>query len=451
MFLAGINAPLTGDELAYQQIAVNLAAGRGFVQNNNPFFPGQLLYAWQAPLYPLSLGLLYRVFGPHLLVAKLFGILTGVVAVWVVYDLARRIFPEPADRSALPKIPLLAALIVAIYPGLLTNSHLLLTETLFTLLLVVSFDFFVAGVQQRFSVPLLIASGVAWGLATLTRGITLYFVLPLALWLVLFSRRAGAPAIPGRLPPFNFRAGLRSVLALAVAMVIVIAPWTWRNYTVFHQFVSLETKGGVNFWLGNSPYTPDDFIRNVWKIGVRDPMLAALPSEELARDRTGYALGIAFVTREPLRFLSRMPVKFADFWGFERSLVDVAEATRDGKPGGWSSPVKMAADFLSDAVYVLLVLAAIGGFFFAPDDRWKLLIGGFVLYFVAVHIVVFGDGRFHFPLVPFLALYSAWLLVNGIRGALYTRWRLAGALCLALIFVVVWAHEILAAARILTG
>ena len=40
LVLAGIHAPLAGDELAYDQIAANLAAGRGFVQNNNPFSPG---------------------------------------------------------------------------------------------------------------------------------------------------------------------------------------------------------------------------------------------------------------------------------------------------------------------------------------------------------------------------------------------------------------------------
>ncbi len=138
--LAGINAPLAGDEIQYQQLAANVAAGRGFVQNNNPFFPGQILYAWQAPLYPLSLAVLYLFLGPHPIVAKLFGILVGVATVYVTYDLARRVF---SNRRA----AWFTGLWAAIYPGLLTNAHLLLSETLDTFLLVLAFDLLVAAIS----------------------------------------------------------------------------------------------------------------------------------------------------------------------------------------------------------------------------------------------------------------------------------------------------------------
>ncbi len=446
LFLAGVNAPLSGDEPAYQQIAVNLAAGRGFVQNNNPFFPGQDLYAWQAPLYPLSLGLLYLLTGPSPLVGKLFGIVVGVATVWATFDLTRRVWHD--KRRDL--VALLAALIVAVYPGFLTNAHLLLSETLFTLLLVLAFDLLVAAAQRNFSPGLSIAAGVTWGLATLTRGITLYAVVPLALWLVWVGRdriRTAGNRV------WSYLQALRRPLVAAglfvLMTIVVIAPWTIRNYTVFKQFVPLETKGGVNFWLGNSPFTPGDFIRNVWKVGVREPMLAVLPQDEIARDRAAYALGLNYVSQNPFVFIGRMPYKFADFWGFERNLVDVADATHANRSGGWNSLSKIAADFLSDVIYVLVVLAAVGGLVLSPDNRYKLLIGGFMLYFVAVHVAVFGDARFHFPLIPFLAMYAAWFAVHGIRGI--TRWRAAAIVALGLIFIAVWAHELLAAIHTLNG
>jgi hypothetical protein len=536
LVLAGVNAPLVGDELAYQQIAANVAAGRGFVQDNNPFFPGQALYAWQAPFYPLSLAALYLIFGPHPIVAKLFGILLGVATTYLTFDLARRVFSAPPLAKGNPSLPtvrkggggrvaFLAALFVTVYPGLLTNAHLVLSETLFTFLLVLAFDlvavamdastvhppaesgsdhatfpltngnpslppssplppfrsasgisdfeplvpspraaYFAVGSERDLrlakgrsrGVLLIAAAGAVWGLATLTRGITLYFVVPLAIWLVVLGLASTKPCpepgrrvewrgivLKDRRVPLAFN--LRLAIIFAVTMLLVIAPWTVRNLTVFQQFVLLETKGGVNFWLGNSPYTPPDFIRNVWKSGVREPMLAALPAGELARDRMGYVLGEAYVTQEPLTFVERMPVKFADFWGFERSLVDAAEATRNGKAGGWNSPAKIAADFVSDAAYVFLILLTVGGLVFAKADRWKLLLGSFILYFVIVHMVVFGDGRFHLPLIPFLALYAAWFIVN--RPSV-NRWRgLRGmtALACALAFAGVWLHEMAAA------
>ena len=177
LLLAGVNAPLVGDELAFQQIAVNVAAGRGFIQNNNPFFPGQVLYAWQAPLYPLSLAVLYFFLRPDPIFAKLFGLLIGVATVFLTFDLARRIF-SPAIREAghsLPHLaasnsssppfekgnpnppslrngwsgraPWLAALFVAVYPGFLTSAHLLLSETLFAFLLVFAFDLIAAAAE----------------------------------------------------------------------------------------------------------------------------------------------------------------------------------------------------------------------------------------------------------------------------------------------------------------
>jgi 4-amino-4-deoxy-L-arabinose transferase-like glycosyltransferase len=443
LLLAGVNAPLAGDEIQYQQLAANVAAGRGFVQNNNPFFPGQVLHAWQAPLYPLSLAVLYFFFGPSALVAKLFNIAVGVVTVYVTYDLARRVFSNQ-------RVAFVAALFAAVYPGFLTNAHLLLSETLFTFLIVLAFDLIVAstaGSNQR-AILLAVLAGAAWGAATLTRGITLYFVVPLALWwLVVSTRGVGANT---SVHHHDLGRGLTALLVFVLAMVAVLAPWTMRNYTVFHQFVMLETKGGVNFWLGNSPYTPSDFIRNVWKTDTRGPMLAVLPQDEIARDHVGYALGLAYIERAPLTFLARMPVKFADFWSFERSLTDTAESTRTGRGTGWTTLSKIGADFISDVAYILLMLLAIGGLVLAPDDQWKLLFGGFILYFILVHITVFGDGRFHFPLIPILALYGAWFVVNARRVG-WSIGRVAATGALVVVFAAVWVHEIAAAMVALRG
>ncbi|RIK18635.1 MAG: hypothetical protein DCC52_15725, partial [Chloroflexi bacterium] len=130
LLLADIHAPLTGDELAYQQIAEHVAAGRGLFQTNNPFFPGQALYAWQAPLYPFTLGALYALLGNQIFFAKLFGVLVGTATVYVVYDAARRVFRAATDKTRAERIALGAGLIVAVYPGFLTLAHLLLSEGL---------------------------------------------------------------------------------------------------------------------------------------------------------------------------------------------------------------------------------------------------------------------------------------------------------------------------------
>ena len=455
LFLAGPHAALTGDELAYHQIATNFAAGEGLYQTNNPFFPGQALFAWQAPLYPFLLGMLYAVVGPSVVAGKLFGILVSTITVYLTYDLARRVFAQGKERAVAEPIGLAAGWMIAVYPGLLTNAHLLLSETLFTTLVLGSFSGAaraLSEVEERDSKPWLVAAAVCWGLATLARGITLYFTPFFAAWLGWCVWKREGEHIGLRRPPV--RRAVATALSHCVLTAALLAPYALRNWTVFGEFVPLETKGGVNLWLGNSPYTPKGAIRNVWKADVREPMLKALPNDEVPRDRAAYTLAIRYIRSEPLGFLARMPIKFADFWGFERSLVDTAETTSQG--AGWKTPSKVAADLLAAAVYMLVMVLGVMGLSLAPNDRWKALLGGFVAYFVAVHLVIFGDGRFHLPLVPLFALYGGWLLLELVRDPRSRRRLLDGsdprvvvAASLVASLLAVWLREAWMAWRVL--
>lgn len=452
LLLAGVNAPLTGDEFAYQQIAEHVAAGRGLFQDNNPFFPGQILYAWQAPLYPLALGILYKFFGAQILAAKFFGIVVGTATVYVVYDLTRRVFRAPLTENVLEertarKIALVAGFLVAIYPGFLTLAHVLLSEGLFIFLLLLAFDLVACALEKENRKWLWLAlAGAAWGLATLTRGLTLYFTPLCALWIGWMLWR-NEYAVQGARKGSPLRA-LTGALLFGLMTFAIITPYSARNYFHFQHFVLLETKGGVNLWLGNSPYTPYEFIRNVWKVGVREPMLDALPQDELARDRAAYALALSYMRAEPLAVLARVPGKFADFWGFERNLVDVAEATREG--GGWNSFSKSAADFLGAVMYMFVMVVGAAGLVYARNDHWKILFGGFSVYFLLIHLLIFGDGRFHLPLIPLFAMYAAWLLVE-YKRARYGRIRNAIVIGLAILLLAVWAREGWTAWNVLRG
>ena len=451
LFLAGTRAPLTGDEFAYQQIAEHVAAGRGLFQDNNPFFPGQVLYAWQAPLYPLALGALYALLGAQVVAGKWFGIVIGTATVYVMYDLTRRVFRAPlrenvADENAAHRIALVAGFLVAVYPGFLTLAHLLLSEGLFIFLLLLSFDFVARALEQgsgRRWLWLALAGGM-WGLATLTRGLTLYFLPVLMIWLgwVLWRARETGDHKRARVQAIG------ATLLFGIVALLMIAPYSTRNYFQFRQFVLLETKGGVNLWLGNSPYTPYEFIRNVWKVGVRDPMLRELPQDEILRDRAAYALALNYMRAEPLSVLARVPSKFADFWGFERNLVDIAQATRAG--GGWNSLPKVGADFLGALMYVLIALCGFAGLVYARADRWKILFGAFILYFVFLHLVIFGDGRFHLPLIPFLAMYAGWLWIE-YKHIAYARWKNGIVIAGAIVLMLVWLREAWVAWTVLGG
>ena len=112
---------LAMDELQYQEIAVNLAEGRGFALNDKPT-------SWRPPLYPFLLSLVYRVAGTtDPLAARVFQAGLSLLNLMLVYLLGRRLFGE--------RVGLGAAVIFAFYPSFLFYNNHLLTEGLFTCLL----------------------------------------------------------------------------------------------------------------------------------------------------------------------------------------------------------------------------------------------------------------------------------------------------------------------------
>ena len=108
--------------------------------------------------YPAFLGLLYKVTGVSLLAAKLANLTLAIISFWLVYLVVRRTFHnELAARGAV--------FLLAIYPNNAAYVSLLLTETLYTLLLLAAI---LCLVSQR-AWWNVILSGVVFGLATLIK------------------------------------------------------------------------------------------------------------------------------------------------------------------------------------------------------------------------------------------------------------------------------------------
>ena len=129
-FLLFHHVALYTDEVQYQDIAVNLVEGRGFMMEGR-------LTSWRPPLYPFVLSLLYRMAGttdPD--VVRVFQGLLSLGTVAVVYLLARTIFG--------PRIAVAAAGIMAFYPSLLFYNNHLLSEVVFIFLGAVTAYGFVA-------------------------------------------------------------------------------------------------------------------------------------------------------------------------------------------------------------------------------------------------------------------------------------------------------------------
>jgi Dolichyl-phosphate-mannose-protein mannosyltransferase len=190
--------------------------------------PGPSPTAFRPPLFPLALAATYELTGARAPqtrwdAGRALEVVLGTLTVALVYLIALELWGSG--------VALIAAAIAAVYPPLLLIGSSLLSESLFTPLVLLAV--LAALRARRGSRPFAwaIASGAVVGLAALTRGNGIVLVVPVGF--LLWTERP-------RLRPRS----LRAPVAMLAATLVVLVPWAVRNASVFHRFVPLTTETG---------------------------------------------------------------------------------------------------------------------------------------------------------------------------------------------------------------
>jgi hypothetical protein len=192
----------------YQAIASEFANGDGIAG----IFPFTYQHptAFRPPLYPALLGAVYWVTGVHVGVGQLLNVALGAVVVVLAAVLGAHIAGYRGGIAA--------GIAVGVYPPLLANDVVLLSEPLGLALLLAMILFLVCGRPAW--------AGVACGLLVLARPSAQLLVVVVGVWLV-------------------WRVGWRSAARFAVVSVVVVAPWVVRNWVVVGT-PAVVTSNGFN-------------------------------------------------------------------------------------------------------------------------------------------------------------------------------------------------------------
>jgi 4-amino-4-deoxy-L-arabinose transferase-like glycosyltransferase len=379
---------LFSDAFFYHHTAELLASGHGFASN-----AGVPTAQWP-PLFPLLLSLVYRITGPEPLAGELMNALLGGLTVPLLYVLALRTFGRLEAT--------IAAGFLAVFPGQILWPDVLLSETLYTLLLV-SFFVLVALLPRRpWSVAVL---GVAVGLATLTRGEAVLLVpAVMAVWWHDLPR--------ARL--------LVWTAALVAVAGLTVAPWTIRNAIAMDAFVPLSTNASITLWSGHNPdangaqvYAPRSLLREVQGRGKE----REIGESELLRRKA-----FEFMGSHPGRELELIPLKLLNLNRGDSWALEWVNAGRPGsRPIGadLTTPVRVIAD----SAYFGLLAATILALILLGRGLWqqRVVRGVLVLFagaLVTYGFVYYGNYRYRASLEPLMMLVSAPLLAR--------LWRLRG-------------------------
>ena len=204
---------------------------------------------WVDPLYAYLLGIVYAVGGHDVLLPRLLNLACGVVTVWLVARIARRVW-----RSELAAVA--AALAVALFVPAIHFEAQVEKTALSVMLLAGALDAFLAGSLRAIAV-----AGILTGLSVLARGNALAYVPLAALALVLgWDREPGDP-----LAATSSRRWRRTAVFLAGAVPLILLA-TLHNYAASGELVPTTTNFGINLYLGNHSgnqygyYQPPDFL-----------------------------------------------------------------------------------------------------------------------------------------------------------------------------------------------
>jgi 4-amino-4-deoxy-L-arabinose transferase-like glycosyltransferase len=207
---------LTPDTAGYQTLAKDLGA---FTSKSNPHFGLSML---RTPVYPLYLSFTHLITDSRIIGPMTIQVLIGVAVVYVTYRLALSLF----GRS----VALWAAAILAIDPVSVIYSSLILTETLYAFFLVGAVLLLWRPQDNRWTRAL--AAGVLLGLATLTRPVSIYLSVVVAVGYLILERQ-------------DLRKAGLVVVAFLIGFGVVAGGWIIRN-DVMGGVATISTIEGYN-------------------------------------------------------------------------------------------------------------------------------------------------------------------------------------------------------------
>jgi 4-amino-4-deoxy-L-arabinose transferase-like glycosyltransferase len=339
--------------------------------------------AWKAPGYPAWVGFWYAILGHHPVAVRLLQALLGALTIALSWLLARRLFG--------PRLAVVAAFVVALYPLAWQYEELLYSESLATPLTLVALLLIFTRPPSRRTAILF---GLAIGVLMLIRPSAEFLVLgALVAWWVLAGWRSGI--------------GL-TALSLLIA-VLVIAPWTVRNAIVLHGFVPISLQDAALYGTFNATSANDPVFPYAWR---RDPPSAAKlldPRHPLA-DVTLRAklihLGLSYISAHP----ESVPAAF--FWNGLSRLWDVRRRSRALAEVPFEGRSRLVTNIGLDAYLVLLPLALIG--LWRARRRHALVLGVLAIALGASIVFTVDAGtRYRATLEPLIAI----LACAGVLGA----------------------------------
>jgi tetratricopeptide (TPR) repeat protein len=346
-----------------------------------------------SPAYPYFMALIFWLSKNNFFVLGLIQIIIGSVNCLLVFLLAKKI---TQGRNT----PALIAGVMASLYGILAFFDADILAIFFTLVFVTLTLLLLIEAHQLHRRSLALLAGIALGCAALDRTNILLFV-PVAAWFL--SSEFSLNVKSWKWKP--------SILFI-VGTVLVVLPFTLRNYFVGNDFVLVSSNAGVNLYIGNNPKANGVF-NLPQESGLSNYDLHG-SSVDIAESETGRQLkssqvsrfwvkkALAFISEHPVKELQLLWRKFLLLWNF------------------YEVPNHLNFYYIRAQSAPILHILFVGFWFVAPLAvvgiawKWKQglrssdkLLVAFLITYILSLLPFFITARYRLPMVPVLIVFAS--------------------------------------------
>lgn len=367
-------ARLWGDETHYDGLAQGLFEGHFFA------WPGR------TPIYPLFVAFCYLIFGRSPAAILYVQAFLGAATIPLTFLLARR-FTGPWSS-------LVAAGIIAFNLAMSFQVRRLLTETLYTNLLLLTVLCLLWALEQpvwqRFS-----GAGALLAITNLCRPTTALFPL----------------IVPLLIPrSWSLKRQIAAFLAFLATTAIVTAPWTYHNYKAHRVFLPYSTSNAL-LWQGSPEYYHIARKRTtpwveVWSDVLNPELNGGYDPLSVKGERYFRKRAIDSIKAEPGIYLWYSLQKFAYLW-IGNPMVDWPHQAFFNITimRRFFSPLEIISILTSRLILPFLALSSIFVLRYRLQEFKPLLI--ICSYFIVIHALTYAEARYSEPLYPIVAVMIA--------------------------------------------
>lgn len=195
---------------------------------------------------------------------------------------------------------------------------------------------------------------------------------------------------------------LSKTLLLLVGAVLIISPWTIRNYVVLGEVKLVSTNGGDNLYRANNRLATGGYTER----GEID--LSSM--NELDQDRKGKELATQWIRQNPLDFGFLAIEKQIRFMGDDAAAVySTFRSDGTGRNNNLYIPLKLLANTWWLLVWLSIAILVLQGRKLHPDTR--ILMWGWI-YLFSLHSIFESAGKYHMPMAWILCIFLGSLFMS---------------------------------------